>query len=375
MARTPLVTTAAPLIVGCLLFQAVFPVTVVASIRGRRLRATPYGPAPTPSNPSATTFPPKFVNKGGSPDIAGVWHSDTYVGIVRPSGFVSTIYQPDDANTWMVQMGRWLSYECTGVADGQYIAATLRRDTYSNGTIVTKRRCEVGQIWFEDNGRGKYGWNSSDLVCPDPKTVQFNLPNYRVPNDSIHSRLSYTCRKGGPSKAVDTFGVGGLELEGSVDDAAASASELPPPLDTNANFPPVFANKGAPAEISGAWLAAPGGGDAAISIELVDQTGFSNIQELADGRFASVLGRFDSYNCSGPGEYIAALSFYIAQQNATSASAAACTAGKVDLKAEQYSWITSNSQTCPGLTNDGDTKMVRAFSSNALPSATSLTCK
>ena len=45
----------------------------------------------------------------------------------------------------MLQLGRYLTWECTGVP-GEYRATVIRRDIFSNGTIVVASRCEKGKV-------------------------------------------------------------------------------------------------------------------------------------------------------------------------------------------------------------------------------------
>ena len=80
--------------------------------------------------------------------------------------------------------------------------------------------------------------------------------------------------------------------------------------------------------------------------------GFSSIQLLPDSTFQSVLGRFNSFNCTGPGAYIGSISYSIIQQNMTVVSATGCDSGSVDLQESVYKWQAGEVATCP----DGNAK-------------------
>ena len=107
-----------------------------------------------------TTFPP-FANLGGPPDLSGSLYQEEsgYIGMIDSSGFTSSLYLGD--GQYMLQMGRYVSWECTGIP-GEYRATVLRRDIYSNGTIEVASRCEKGKV-FAPN---VYYWLSSTTECP-----------------------------------------------------------------------------------------------------------------------------------------------------------------------------------------------------------------
>ena len=321
---------------------------------GRGLRATPYGPA-------SKKFPP-FANKGGPPDVTGVWSGDRYIGILPPGdGFASTVYLED--GTFQQQMGRYESWECTA-EPGVYIATAVREDTYSNGTIEYRERCEVGKVLAE----GVYYWKSSADQCPEPNDSSFNTPLYRVKNStSIPGVFTLYCT-GNAGAGFTNVGKSGLDAKRPV--GVTSGSPLPPPLDPNAPFPPVFAQSSGPTDLIGIWYS-----DESRTGELIAPDGsFSSVAYTLDGTFKETLGRFNSYNCTGPGAYVGSISFTQTSQDLKKVSSVGCTSGSVDLKADTYTWSpASRDNTCPD-ENSPKFTLDRVNSSMALPTPTSLTC-
>lgn len=359
-------------LLGAIIFM--FPAQTLClahSVRNRRLHATPYGPSsgipPLPSSvPVNELTESDFANRGGPPDVAGVWASDRYAGIVLPSGFVSTIYKPDSENEWMQQMGRYLAYSCTGLEDGQYIALATRRDTYSNGTIVTMKRCEVGQISLEKNGNGVYNWISSVVACPDPSSVKFAGQDYRVPDGGVPEVSEYTCLKDGSLKARNTgSGPGLTDLDlGSIN----MGSSLPYVLPLGADVPPIFSNPGGPSDITGIWSQAPNP-EGIVSIELVSSDGFSYVSLWSDNKFETGIGKFLSYNTSGgDAGYTASISVFDTYQNGKTVSWYGCTTGKLDVQQDKYLWIPAQEDSCPDLEANAEDIVVmnRAFDSSVL---------
>lgn len=319
------------------------------------MQATPYGP-PKPR------FKP-FAHKGGPPDVQGVWTGDRYVGLLPPGdGFASTVYLED--GTFLQQLGRFLSWECTD-EPGVYIATTIREDTYSNGTLVYRQRCEVGKV---DLAKGLYYWKSSAEECPSPDSSDFNNPNTRVKSTSFPGRSTLYCtgNAGSGFANVGKAGLDGIQREG-----VSNGPPLPPPLDADASFPPKFAQSSGPKDISGIWF-----GDESRTGELVTSDGsFSSVALLPDGTFLNVLGRFNSHNCTGPGAYSGSISFTQTSQNSKSkkVSSDGCTSGAVNLEAQTYTWSSADGPKCP---NEDSTKFIlnRVGTSEALPTAASYSC-
>jgi hypothetical protein len=330
---------------------------------GRALRATPYGKSP-PATPSIQNRFQPFANKGGPPDVQGVWTGDRYIGILPPGdGFVSTIYLAE--NSWMQQMGRYLSWECTSQT-GVYQATTIREDTYSNGTIEYRQRCEVGKV---DLDAGVYYWKSSAEVCPDPNdSTNYNTPLKRVKNsNSIPGVKSLYCTGNNPGAGFTNIGKAGLDKIRP--EGVYNGEALPPPLDPNAPFPPKFSNPSGPNDISGIWYS-----DSSRTGELIDQKGsFSSVAYLPDDTFMSVLGRFNSNNCTGAGMYSGSITFTQTFQDLKRVSANGCTSGAVDIIGETYTWAAADPGKCPDKKSMSYT-LNRAATSEALPAATTYEC-
>lgn len=339
-------------------------------IQGRRLHATPYGPRVQPDLPSSVPVSElteaAFANRGGPPEVLGVWVADAYTGIILPSGFVSTVFQPDLDNEWMQQMGRYIAYSCTGLEDGQYMALVTRRDTYSNGTIVTKNHCEIGQTTLQENGNAVFGFYSSVEMCANPATIDLGMDIYRVPNSTIPEVGGYTCKKGGTAKGTDTYG------EPALDDLDLKTinlgTSLPPPLDENSDFPPTFSNPGAPEELVGIWVQEPDDGNV-VSAELVSKNGFSYVSTTPDEGFFGVIARLNSYNKTDQdNSYVASISYFTTNEDGTTSSGLGCTAGRINLQENRYYWIAANEDKCPDLSDSTEkiTTMYRAFNSTVL---------
>lgn len=64
--------------------------------------------------PYNTSFP-AFANSGGPIDLRGSLYQkeSAYIGVILPSGFSSSLYLGDEQ--FMLQMGRYLTWECTGL--------------------------------------------------------------------------------------------------------------------------------------------------------------------------------------------------------------------------------------------------------------------
>jgi len=323
---------------------------------GRAIRqVTPYGPL-------RPRFKP-FAHKGGPPDVQGVWTGDRYIGLLAPGdGFVSTVYLED--GTFQQQMGRYLSWECTK-EKGVYIATANREDTYSNGTIEFRQRCEVGKVDLEE---GVYYWKSSADQCPDPDSSDFNNPLNRVDSTFFPgvSTLYCTGNAGAGYTNVGKAGLAAIRPEG-----VTTGSPLPPPLNPSAAFPPTFAQPSGPKDNAGIWY-----GDEARSGELVTSDGsFSSVALLPDGTYLSVLGVFASHNCTGTGAYVGSASYTQTYQNLKRVSSTGCTSGVVDLEAQTYTWspVDDGSKSCPD-ENSLKFTLNRVATSEALPTPASYAC-
>jgi hypothetical protein len=267
----------------------------------------------------------------------------------------------------MQQMGRYLSWECAVTEEpGVYIATTIREDTYSNGTIEYRQRCEVGKV---DLAKGEYFWKSSAEVCPTPDAENFNTPLERVKNSTaIPGASNLFCT--GKNAGAGYTNVGSAGLDAIRPDGVLNGPPLPPPLDPNASFPPKFSQSSGPSDISGIWYS-----DESRTGELVASDGsFSSVAYLPDDTFLEVLGLFNSHNCTETGAYSGSITFTQTFQDLKRVSADGCTSGIVDLEEERYTWAAADAGKCPD-ENSMKFPMKRAATSESLPTATSYICK
>jgi len=234
---------------------------------------------------------PEFKNKGGPIDLSGSLYADGYVGLITPSGFTSSVYLGD--GVYQMQMGRYLSWECTG-KEGEYRATVLRRDIYSNGTLYIKEHCEIGLIQAPDS----YYWISSVEECPDPETVDFSSTQRDtfLLNSSILPAPNFgnlTCSTGADPSGLDTSDGPGLSLKDAKIGEQYLGSMVPPPLERNSTFPPVFSYPGITSEVHGVWEI-----PAANSFRTIAGDGFSIVTYDAEKDvFQQALGRYNSYTC------------------------------------------------------------------------------
>eukprot|EP00890_Picochlorum_soloecismus_P000596 jgi/Picsp_1/1537/NSC_05015-R1_---NA--- len=238
-----------------------------------------------------TTKFTEFKNKGGPIDLTGSLYADGYIGLITPSGFTSSVYLGD--GVYQMQMGRYLSWECTG-NEGEYTATVLRRDIYSNGTVFTKEHCEIGLIQAPDS----YYWISSEEECPDPETVDFSSTQRDtfLLNSSILPAPNFanlTCSTGADPSGLDTSDGPGLNLKDAEIGEQYLGSMVPPPLEGNSTFPPVFSYPGITSEVHGIWEI-----PTANSFRTIAGDGFSIVTYDAEKNiFQQALGRYNSYTC------------------------------------------------------------------------------
>jgi hypothetical protein len=244
----------------------------------------------TASAQNTTKFP-EFQNKGGPIDLTGSLYADGYIGLITPSGFTSSVYLGD--GVYQMQMGRYLSWECTG-KEGEYRATVLRRDIYSNGTVLTKEHCEIGLLQAPDS----YYWISSEQECPDPETVDFTSTQRDIflLNSSILPPPNFanlTCTTGADPSGLDTSDGPGLSLKDAKIGEQYLGSTVPPPLEGNSTFPPVFSYPGMTSEVHGVWEI-----PTANSFRTIAGDGFSIVTYDAEKDvFQQALGRYNSYTC------------------------------------------------------------------------------
>jgi len=255
-------------------------------------------------DPSAvynTSFPP-FPNAGGPPDLSGALYQDTsgYIGMIDESGFTSS--QPLGNGQYMLQMGRYISWECTGIP-GEYRATVLRRDLYSNGTIEVASRCEKGKIVAPN----VYYWLSSTVECP---SIDEPFPEWSKTTIDTNGYTSLpppafgnlTCGVGsGPDNpsGMDTSGSSGLDP--AYADALGvyqivSPSVIPPTYNVTSSGvdPPSFANPGITPVVNGIWDI-----ENLDAFRTISGNGFAIVSFNNTSReFSQVLGRYESYECT-----------------------------------------------------------------------------
>lgn len=240
-----------------------------------------------------TSFPP-FANQGGPIDLTlSLYESETsYIGMLLPSGFVSSVYLGD--GEFMMQMGRYLSWECTG-NNGEYRATLIRRDIFSNGTVVVANRCELGKITEQS-----YYWVSSTVTCPEvgtefpassETTILYDTTTILPPDFN-----NLTCAQGANVTGLNTTGNAGLDPMYSNELGVYSLNTTipPPPMAVDGVYtPPPYQYKGITPVVNGIWDLAY-----ANAFRTIASDGFTIISynETLD-TFLQSLGKYDSYEC------------------------------------------------------------------------------
>ncbi|WPT11628.1 hypothetical protein PSENEW3n2_00005128 [Picochlorum sp. SENEW3] len=240
-----------------------------------------------------TTFPP-FANEGGPIDLTlSLYESQTsYIGMLLPSGFVSSLYLGD--GQFMMQMGKFLSWECTG-NEGEYRATLIRRDIFSNGTVVVANRCELGKITPEF-----YYWVSSTVTCPEvgtafpessETTILYDTTTIAPPNFS-----NLTCKQGATVTGLNTTGTAGLDpvYLNELGVYSLNTTIPPPPRAVPGVYtPPPFQYKGITPVVNGIWDLAY-----ADAFRTIASDGFCIIlYNKTLNTFTQALGKYDSYEC------------------------------------------------------------------------------
>ena len=278
----------------------------------RRRRTTRTARTRSTDDPSAvynTSFPP-FPNAGGPPDLSGALYQDTsgYIGMIDESGFTSS--QPLGNGQYMMQMGRYISWECTGIP-GEYRATVLRRDLYSNGTIEVASRCEKGKVVAPN----VYYWLSSTVECP---SIDEPFPEWSKTTIDTNGYTSLpppafgnlTCGVGsGPDNpsGMDTSGSSGLDpayadalgvyqIVSPSSELSVSATVIPPTYNVTSSGvdPPSFANPGITPVVNGIWDV-----ENLDAFRTISGNGFAVVLFNNTSReFSQALGRYESYECT-----------------------------------------------------------------------------
>lgn len=250
-------------------------------------------PPPDPEFVYNTTFTP-FSNEGGPIDLTlSLYESETsYIGMLLPSGFASSVYIGD--GQFMIQMGKYLSWECTG-NEGEYRATLIRRDIFSNGTMVVANRCELGKITPE-----YYYWISSTVVCPEvgtpfpessQTTILYDTTTIKPPNFS-----NLTCRQGADVTGLNTTGTAGLDpvYLNELGVYSLNTTIPPPPRAVSGVYtPPPYPYTGITPVVNGIWDLAY-----ADAFRTIASDGYSIIlYNKTLNTFRQVLGKYDSYEC------------------------------------------------------------------------------
>ncbi|KAI8109873.1 hypothetical protein M9434_001152 [Picochlorum sp. BPE23] len=247
--------------------------------------------------PYNTSFP-AFANLGGPVDLRGSLYQkeSAYIGVILPSGFSSSLYLGDEQ--FMLQMGRYLTWECTGLP-GEYRATVLRRDLYSNGTMVVSQRCEMGKI-VQPN---LYYWISSTEECPEvgsdfpaSSETMILLNSTTIPPPDFGN---LTCSAGANVTGLDTSGPAALEAEyaDGLGVYQLEYASVPPPFDPSksAVSPSSFEYPGITSVVHGIYDI-----QAANAFRTIAGDGFAIVQYDND-TFTQALGSYISYECLGDG--------------------------------------------------------------------------
>lgn len=257
-----------------------------------------YFPGSEPINPDGflpynTTFEP-FANQGGPIDLRGALYQKEsgYIGMILPSGFVSSLYLGDEI--YMMQMGRYLTWECTG-KPGEYRATVLRRDIYSNGTMVVAHRCEIGKI----EAPNLYYWASSTTECPpiDTKFPESSKTMILVNTTTIDPPDfgNLTCSAGANVTGLNTSGSTALDIayEDGLGVYQLKYDTIPPPYDPTKSSvdPSSFAYPGITSAVSGIYDI-----QEANAFRTIAGDGFSLVQ-YENETFLQAMGKYISYQC------------------------------------------------------------------------------
>lgn len=333
-------------------------VLTLARIASGQSVISEYFPGSNPIDaiePYNTTFEP-FANEGGPVDLRGaLYQKDAgYIGMILPSGFVSSIYLGDEM--YMMQMGRYLSWECTG-RPGEYRATVLRRDIYSNGTMVVAHRCEIGKI----EAPNVYYWVSSTTECPsvDTKfpessktTILLNATTIDPPDFG-----NLTCSAGANVTGLNTTGPAGLNVtyEDGLGVYQLQYDTIPPPYNPlkSGVSPPSFAYPGITSAVHGIYDI-----QQANAFRTIAGDGFGIVQYEND-TFTQAMGRYISYECLDDGNLgyrsVASQSSF-GQGGAVYflPNAGGCSAGVFsDEKVTQVKITATYNTTCPDPSDDG----------------------
>jgi hypothetical protein len=247
--------------------------------------------------PYNTSFPP-FANEGGPADLRGSLYQEAsgYIGVILPSGFSSSLYLGNEQ--FMLQMGRYLTWECTG-APGEYRATVLRRDLYSNGTLVVSHRCEMGKI----QAPNLYYWLSSTESCPEvgseypewsKTTILLNATTIAPPDFS-----NLTCSAGANVSGLNTTGPAALDAsyENGLGIYQLEYDSIPPPYDPSksAVSPSSYAYPGITSAVHGIYDI-----QAANAFRTIAGDGFAIVM-YENETFSQAAGSYISYECLGDG--------------------------------------------------------------------------
>lgn len=247
--------------------------------------------------PFNTTFP-EFANAGGPLDLRGSLYQKEsgYIGMILPSGFVSSLYLGNEI--YMMQMGRYESWECTG-KPGEYRATVVRRDIYSNGTMVVSRRCEIGKI----EAPNLYYWVSSTKECPPIDTVfpESSKTLFLLNATTIEPPAfdTLTCSAGANVSGLNTTQGPGLDAayKDGLGVYQLKYDAIPPPYNPSKSgvSPESFAYPGITSAVHGIYDI-----QEANAFRTIAGDGFSIVQYEND-TFMQAMGKYISYQCLDDG--------------------------------------------------------------------------
>jgi hypothetical protein len=191
---------------------------------------------------------PSLKNKGGPPDIKGVWLGpDPYASIMLSSGFLYTRMQKTDNGDMIPILGmtRFESWECTGV-EGQSMAVYEHYEIGPDGTVLeSNTACSVYLVSPEN---GTLATIVSDNSCPSPEDVtrfigEFNRVegsylSYNLNSTLVVSPTDLLCTEGANITGMDTSE--GAKYTGGIVGAGTNVGDLTPAIRENQTFPPNF---------------------------------------------------------------------------------------------------------------------------------------
>lgn len=233
----------------------------------------------------------------------------------------------------------------------------LRRDLYSNGTMVVSQRCEMGKIVAPN----MYYWISSTEECPEVGSVfpassetMILLNTTTIPPPDFGN---LTCSAGANVTGLDTSGPAALEAEyaDGLGVYQLEYASIPPPFDPSksAVSPSSFKYPGITSAVHGIYDI-----QAVNAFRTIAGDGFAIVQ-YENNTFTQALGSYTSYQCLGDGmsgyrSIASQASFGQGGPLFLQPNAAGCSAGEfLDAEVTQVRITASYNSACPDPSQDG----------------------